>query len=46
MYALFSTRADIDFLRTLMEQAGFSSRLVSERSIMIDTFVIYELQAG
>jgi methylase of polypeptide subunit release factors len=46
MYALFSTRADIGFLRTLMEQAGFSSRLVSERSIMIDTFVIYELQAG
>ena len=46
MYALFSTRADVGFLRTLMEQAGFSSRLVSERSIMIDTFVIYELQPG
>ena len=30
----------------LMEQAGFRSRLVGKRSIMIDTFVIYELEAG
>jgi methylase of polypeptide subunit release factors len=46
MYVLFSTRADLDFLRTLMKAAGFRSRPVSERSILIDTFVIYELEAG
>ena len=46
MYVLFSARADLDFLRALMEQAGFRSRLVSERSILIDTFVIYELRGG
>jgi len=46
MYVLFSTRADLEFLRTLMETAGFRSRPVSERSILIDTFVIYELEAG
>ena len=46
MYVLFSTRVDLGFLRMLMEQAGFRSRLASERSILIDTFVIYELEAG
>ena len=46
MYVLFSDRADLDFLRALMEQAGFQSRLVGQRSILIDTFVIYELEAG
>jgi len=46
MYVLFSTRVDLGFLRTLMKQAGLRSRLASERSILIDTFVIYELEAG
>jgi release factor glutamine methyltransferase len=46
IYVLFSTRVDLGFLRTLMEQAGLRSRLASERSILIDTFVIYELEAG
>jgi methylase of polypeptide subunit release factors len=43
MYVLFSDRADLNFLRALMEQAGFRSQLVGKRSILIDTFVIYEL---
>jgi release factor glutamine methyltransferase len=43
MYVLFSDRADLNFLRSLMEQAGFRSQLVGKRSILIDTFVIYEL---
>lgn len=46
MYVLFSDRADLDFLRALMTQANFRSRLVGKRSILIDTFVIYELEAG
>jgi release factor glutamine methyltransferase len=46
MYVLFSDRTDLDFLRALMEQASFRSRPVGQRSILIDTFVIYELVAG
>jgi methylase of polypeptide subunit release factors len=46
MYALFSARADLGLLRALIEQANFRVRLASERSILIDTFVIYELDAG
>jgi release factor glutamine methyltransferase len=46
MYALFSARADLAHLRALIQQAGFQLRLASERSIMIDTFVIYQLDAG
>jgi len=46
MYVLFSARSDLGLLSALMQQANFRSRVVSERSIMIDTFVIYELQAG
>jgi release factor glutamine methyltransferase len=46
MYVLLSARADLVFLSTLMERAGFRVRLADQRSIMIDTFVIYELNAG
>ena len=46
MYVLSSARADVGLLRALMEQANFRAHLVSERSILIDTFVIYELQSG
>lgn len=46
MYVLLSTRADLVFVQTLMARAGFRVRLADQRSIMIDTFVIYELQAG
>ena len=46
MYVLFSARADLVFVQALMERAGFRVRLADKRSIMIDTFVIYELQTG
>ena len=45
MYVLFSTRVDLKLMTSLMEQAQMRWRQASERSIMIDTFVIYELQA-
>ena len=41
-----STQLALHAVSALMEQAGFRASLVNERSIMIDTFVIYELQAG
>ena len=46
MYVLLSARADLVFVQALMARAGFQVRLADQRSIMIDTFVIYELQAG
>jgi methylase of polypeptide subunit release factors len=46
MYVLFSARSDLGLLGALMERANFRAHLVSERSILIDTFVVYELQAA
>src|SRR6185312_9591703 len=46
MYVLLSARADLVFVQALMERAGFRVRLADQRSIMIDTFMIYELQTG
>jgi release factor glutamine methyltransferase len=45
MYVLFSSRADLTLLGSLIEQAQLRARPVSERSIVIDAFVVYELQA-
>jgi release factor glutamine methyltransferase len=45
MYVLLSARIDLAFLQALMERGGFRARLADQRSIMIDTFVIYELIA-
>jgi release factor glutamine methyltransferase len=45
MYVLFSVRIDLALMGALIEQARFRSRLISERSILIDSFVIYELEA-
>jgi release factor glutamine methyltransferase len=44
MYLLVSTRSDLALIGTLIKQASMRERLVSERSILIDSFVIYELQ--
>jgi methylase of polypeptide subunit release factors len=44
-YVLLSSDSDIDYLGTLVERAGFRWRTVEERSIMIESFIIYELRA-
>jgi methylase of polypeptide subunit release factors len=44
MYVLFSTRVDLALMGALIEQAKFRSRRIASRSILIDTFVIYELE--
>ena len=46
MYAAALARADLVFVQALMERAGFRARVADRRSIVIDTFVIYELDAG
>ncbi len=46
LYVLLSSDSDLEHLGRLMEQAGFRARLVGERSIVIESFVLYELQAA
>jgi release factor glutamine methyltransferase len=44
-YVLLSSDSDIEYFDTLVESAGFRWRIVAERSIMIESFIIYELRA-
>src|SRR6266508_1997679 len=41
MYVLFSTESDLDLLGNLISRAGFAARLVAERSILIESMIIY-----
>jgi release factor glutamine methyltransferase len=44
MYVLFSTESDLALLGNLISRAGFAARLVAERSILIESRIIYELR--
>jgi release factor glutamine methyltransferase len=44
MYLLVSTDSDLDMLSRLVNDAGFRPRLVDERSILIESFLLYELR--
>ena len=44
MYVLFSSDSDLDLLGTLISRAGFVARVVAERSILIESLIIYELR--
>ncbi len=44
IYILLSSDSDLNLFGTLIAQAGFVARLVAEHSIVIETFLIYELQ--
>jgi hypothetical protein len=44
MYVLFSTESDLYLLGNLISHAGFAARLVAERSILIESMIIYELR--
>jgi methylase of polypeptide subunit release factors len=44
-YLLLSSDSDIEYLGTLVERAGFRWHIVAERSIVIESFVLYELRA-
>lgn len=43
MYLLLSSDSDLELFATLTRQAGFSSRLLAERSIVVETFLLFEL---
>jgi release factor glutamine methyltransferase len=44
MYVLFSSDSDLDLLGRLISRAGFAARLVAERSILIESLIVYELR--
>jgi release factor glutamine methyltransferase len=46
IYLLLSSDSDLELLGRLMARAGLQSRLVDERSILIESFVLYELRSG
>jgi release factor glutamine methyltransferase len=45
-YVMLSSDSDLDLFGMLMERAGFQSRLVHKHSILIESFVLFELQAS
>jgi methylase of polypeptide subunit release factors len=44
MYVLFSSDSDLDLLGSLISRAGFLSRPVAEKSILIESLIVYELK--
>jgi len=44
MYVLLSSDSDLDLLGRLMARAGFKAKVVEERSIVIESFILYELR--
>jgi release factor glutamine methyltransferase len=45
-YVLLSSDSDLRLLGTLAERAGFQSRLAAKRSILFESFLLYELRAA
>jgi release factor glutamine methyltransferase len=43
LYVMVSSDSDLDLLGELIDRAGFRARLVYERSIGIESFIVYEL---
>jgi methylase of polypeptide subunit release factors len=45
LYILLSSDSDLDLFHALMARAGFSASVAAERSIIIESFLIYVLRA-
>jgi 23S rRNA G2069 N7-methylase RlmK/C1962 C5-methylase RlmI len=43
LYVMVSSDSDLDLFGTLIGKAGFRARLAHEYSILIESFIIYEL---
>jgi hypothetical protein len=43
MYLLLSTDSDLGLLGNHIKRAGFAARLMAEHSILIESFLLYEL---
>jgi release factor glutamine methyltransferase len=46
LYVMVSSDSDLDLFGKLIDKAGFRARLAHEYSILIESFIIYELAAG
>jgi release factor glutamine methyltransferase len=44
MYVLFSSDSDLNLLESLVSCAGFVARVVAQRSILIESMIVYELR--
>lgn len=45
LYVLLSSDSDLNRLGALSQRAGFRAHLVAERSILVESFILYELRA-
>ena len=45
LYVMVSSDSDLGLLGRLIERAGFDARAALEHSILIESFIIYELSA-
>ena len=43
MYVLFSSDTDLGLMGSLIEQAGFRAHVAGERSLLVESFLSYEL---
>jgi release factor glutamine methyltransferase len=46
VYVLFSSDTDLGLMGSLIERAGFVARLVGERSLLVESFILYEMRAA
>src|SRR5580700_7217799 len=46
IYVMVSSDSDLDLFGKLIDKAGFRAKLAHEYSILIESFIIYELAAG
>jgi len=44
MYLVLSSHSDLKFIESVMQRAGFVSRVIRERRVLLETLVIYELR--
>ena len=44
LYVLFSSDSDLGLMGKLIDRAGFRARIVGERSLLVESFILYELR--
>ena len=45
LFVLFSSDTDLGLMGALIDRAGFQARIAGERSLLVESFILYELQA-
>ena len=45
LYVILSSDSDLDLLGSLMDRAGFRARRAVERSLLVESLIVYELRA-